>query len=780
MTSTRDFLDTGANFAALIPRRDKTLNAPLEVLDARFLEAPEGPRKFTAAWESLQADELKWIGDITYKCRYDLRFYLENFHIVKDQEGMAQTLYPLWDSQEVIFEALERKWKEDGCYRLIVLKPRQCGGTIVSGGVIFQATIFNPRMFTIMMAQSKKTTGELYRRLWDAYNSLPWWMRPELESKVQEDRFVFQRSDPNRRVTDPGLASTLVVANAQEQAGVAIGKTIACGHFSEASRYPPNDMWTADIEPSMNARNTRAIMESTAYGRGGLFYNMWIAAEKGENDWTPVFIPVYRVRRYSLPIRKGDDFTLTNEERGLREKVAEVGDGIGKLTIPNGFFNWQRRKIKAYIAAEHSSEGLYKYQEAFPVTPGVAFISSGFCAFPRHCLAEQEAEFCRPPIWIGEVNYIGPDQAPEFHPPLPTLEDIKQGIVSYRPEDIHEKPEHINRLWLWELPSSNDGIKYYSGVDVAGGMGPDFSCAQIIRLGFSPSDPRVQVAMWHGWCNPSHFARILAALGYWYNTAEIAVEYMKAGVTTGDELLHQLDYPNLYRWRHEDKIGNTLTQHVHWQTVQRTRENAINRVNEGLLDRTLHIRNKLLIEEMRNFGRLDGESKAEGFEDTDDATMALVITLGASSQAKAESTQSASSTSSYLTPRTPKVWGVYDHLMRQIDQSDSEEVVKKVIHNAAKQYNGRVEDILGKSSLSDPSPRVIGWKVIAPPDNSMIVCAREIMVMEANTPYSPIYDANGAEHELHFKHGVPTRQVMPEIVQLYRAMLTTQHYEGDD
>ena len=493
-----------------------------------------------------------------------------------------------------------------------------------------------------------------------------------------------------------------------------------------------------------------------------------------------MFIPVYRVRKYFLPIRKGSDFTLTPEETTFRDNIRDHGDGIGKYDIPLGFFNWQRRKIKAYIAAEHSSEGIYKYQESFPATPTEAFISSGFCAFPRHCLSEQERENCRPPIWIGDVEYTGPDETPEFHPPLPTREQIVQGIVNYRPEDILEKPEHINRLWLWELPDSSDsGTEYYIGADVAGGNGPDFSAAPVIRLGFSLTDPRVQVAMWHGWCNPSHFARILAALGYYYNGAEIAVEYMKAGVTTGDELLHQLDYPNLYRWRHEDKIGNTLTMHVHWQTVQRTRENAINRVNEGLLDRTLIIRNKLLIGEMRNFGRLDGESKAEGFEDTDDAVMSLIITLGASSQAKKQSSEPSSSLGSRLTPKTPQVWGIYDHLMRQIEQSDDESYIKKVLAEAAKKYNGRVEDITGRRSMSDPSPRTIGWSVKLA-DNSMLVCARELMVMEANTPFSPIHDRSGAEHDLHYRHGIPERQIVPEIVQLYRQILTTQHYEGGD
>jgi hypothetical protein len=105
--------------------------------------------------------------------------------------------------------------------------------------------------------------------------------------------------------------------------------------------------------------------------------------------------------------------------------------------------------------------------------------------------------------------------------------------------------------------------------------------------------------------------------------------------------------------------------------------------------------------------------------------------------------------------------------MRQIDQLDSEDKVKSILADSAKKYNGRV------------IPSGKGWTVTLP-DGSPLVSARALMVMEANTPWSPIYDANGAEHELHYKHGIPAKQMMPEIVQLYRDILTTQHYEGDD
>jgi hypothetical protein len=717
-----------------IPRRDNSLNDSIEALDALFAE--DAKSKYDVAWEMVaqQQDYSDFIDREIERCTFDRRYYLENYHVIKDEEGNAQTLYPFWDHQEIIMEVLERKWSEDGCYRLIILKPRQCGGTVFSGGIIFQATIFSERVFTLMMAQSRKTTGELYRRIWDAYNSLPWWLRPEMESKVQEDRFVFQRGDETRRMLDPGLASTLVIANAQEQAGVAIGKTIRVAHFSEASRWPSDDMWSADIEPSMNAKDTQAIMESTAYGRQGIFHAKWEAAIKGDDaEWTPVFIPVYRVRKYFLPVLKGSGFTLTDDEKVFRANVRDRE----RFTIPLGFFNWQRRKVKAYINNARSMEGLYKFQESFPSTWEEAFISSGLCAFPRRCLAEQEKLHCKPPLMIGEIDYVGPDLPPQMvgmHPP--------------EPGELLEKPEFENRMWIWELPDDLDtSAEYYLAADTASGTAKDFSNAIVYKLGYGENS-WVQVANWHGKINPAYFARIVAALGYWYHTAELAVEYMGPGVTTGNELTGPLDYPNLYRWKHLDKVSGQSTLHLHWQTTWRTRDDMITRMEGALLDKTIKLRDKHLIAEMRDFGRYEGEGRAEGISNNDDMVVSSMIGIAASYQsgkggaAWAEEHMAMRGDRASLMPQQPMVWGIYNIGSVLVEQLPTE-----------KECRDKIAELEKKHKITLP------WTV------------RGIPVTKANTIWSPIFDAgSGPERDLYQHHGVEPKNMNPDLVNAYQEM----------
>jgi hypothetical protein len=69
------------------------------------------------------------------------------------------------------------------------------------------------------------------------------------------------------------------------------------------------------------------------------------------------------------------------------------------------------------------------------------------------------------------------------------------------------------------LPRLDPADTYYIGADVAMGVrGGDYSVAQVL------DSKKRQVAVWRGHVHPDHFATVLAALGYYYNTARIAVE----------------------------------------------------------------------------------------------------------------------------------------------------------------------------------------------------------------------------------------------------------------
>ena len=719
-----------------LSRRNPEINDVVEVLAECLREASKLDDKNAVrrAWDSLQPDEFAAIEKEISLCLADRRYYLENYHVITDEQGQLKTLYPFWTHQEIIYAALEEEWQKRGRARLIILKPRQCGGTVWSAGIIFHRTIFLPQAYNMMMSNNADNVAIIDQRMQTAYDNLPWWLRPEILSRQAERQWVFDRFNPEQRNIDPGLGSTLLISNAQKMAGVAIGKTIRSIHMSEVSRYPEANIYTSDIKPSLNARDTLAIMESTAFGRRGLFYNQWKAAEAGKSEWVPVFIPVYRVTKYFLPLSKGEKLLLTEEERGIRDNVKETEN----FSVPLGFFKWRRQDIVETINSTGSDED---HHEAYPLNWGEAFISSGFGAFPKKCLNEQENKYVRPPLSIGEIRYTSLDVQPKlmnFHPPV-------HG-------ETMEKPTHINRLWVWETPDANETIQYYIGADVSSGEADDYSAATVYRIGIA-GEPDTQVASWHGLINPAEYARTLAALGIWYHGAEIAVEYTGFGITTGDELYRTIDYPNIYRWKRLDHL-NSLTTLVHWMTTSKTRPDAISRMCEALLDNSVVLRDKHLIEEMRDFARYENTTKIEGIDNNDDMVMSALIGLTALRQNTRMSGDWGSLTSSVsrLISTLPQVFGLYDEFSRQIGQFEGLKKAEDFVQKMEEKY--RVQ----KGQL--------GLKIVP------------IQVMKANTPYSPIYDGQGAENELYCQ-GMRDRHITPDIVQIYREIMTRQHYEGD-
>lgn len=726
------------------PRKDNTLNDAIEALDEKYTLAQSKAKTdieiIPIAWSLLDRDELKFIDQEVGKC-IDRRYFMENYYAIRDESGRVRTLYPWWDHQELIYEVIEEEWNDKGCARIIILKPRQAGSTEWNASLIYHDTVFVPNSYSLIMAHRSDVSLEIYTRMMEtAHPNIPFWLRPETSSKQQGMRVLFQRSDAERRNTDPGLGSTLLVSDAQKSAGVAISRTIKNILGSETSRWPDAQVWTADIKPSLNAPNILGILESTAYGRNGLYWNMWNAAEKGKSIWRALFIPVYKVRKYSLPVYKRENFELTPEEKKIRRAV-KAKDGF---IIPLGFFKWRREGIQETINSTGSDE---TFKESYPITPAEAFISSGDCAFPRKELDRQERENVRDPKWIGEIEYVSMDEQPILHLHVPTEDEIA------------DKPDKFNRFWVWEEPI--EGAEYYLGSDVASGQARDFSSAPVYRLGWG-NEPDVQVAEWHGKMNASHYAKVLAAIGHWYNDCEIAVEYTQSGITTGDELRWVIDYPNLYRWKRLDVITNVNTQHIHWVTNQRTRDDAINRMCEALLDHSIEIRCHYAIEEMRDFARYEGEGKAEGIDNNDDSVLGHLIFKGASHQSnkrqemtesRAMGTGTNSSLAASLMPRVPVMFNIYDQYGRTIQQVESMEKGKAVIKACEEKFKLRLADI---------------WRILP------------VTVMKANTPYVPAFDdPNSAQAQL-LQGGLDTKYQTPEIVQIYRDLLNHRHHLGID
>lgn len=474
----------------------------------------------------------------------------------------------------------------------------------LSEALVFHRTVFTEGINTLVVAQDPGQADYLFEMSRLAYEMMPWWMRPEWRYDQKGRFLVFDRRDEMTRMISPGLRSQIFVEAANKFTGVAVGKTIFAAHLSEISLWEDAETLTEHIFPTMNAPDELAIAESTARGRKDVWHHLWKAAESGEIDWKPVFVPFFRVPKYSTPLPPGTTLSVTDEEKGIRQKVLEEQG----FWVRDEQFNWRRQTMATFRALGRE----HKYFQEYPGTsPNEAFQASALCAFNRARLQEQLERCSCPPVWVGDID----------------LDDAKK--VSLRIQKVPKgsrAPEAKGpgtRLWVWEEPEPD--AQYYIGGDVAYGIeGGDFSCAEILKRGMG-MNPDVQVAEWHGYISPTPFARVLAALGYWYNEAELAPECNDVGKTTAHELIRILEYPNLYRWKHLDKLKNYITDWFGWETNSKSRGFMISKMREAIDERTVILRSEALIDEMFDFSREEDETRFEGKGTKDDRVMASMI-----------------------------------------------------------------------------------------------------------------------------------------------------------
>lgn len=511
----------------------------------------------------------------------------------------------------------------------------------------------------------------------------------------------------------------------------------ALTHNSEVSRWLSGEVYSSDIEPSMNALDTLAFMESTGYGEGNFFHNLWLEAVEGDSDWTAVFLPAYRAKKYSLPLKPNQlPFELTDAEKAVNERVlCEEG-----FQITNEFWNWRRRRIKAAIKRTGYP---YAHYESYPISWQESFQSSGTGAFPRHKLDEQQQANVRKPLWVGEIAYQGKGAAPKV-----LLNYMLDSTGQYLDIAL-EKRELTNRLYLWEQPDPRES--YYVAADVGGGVvGNDFSVVEVMRAG-AGSAPDVQVGEWVGYEPPLAFAKIIYALGWWFNKAEVAVEYAREGMITANSIFNDLEYPNLYRPRREDRTGNQFAQYLHWQTTSKTKPLMMGRLIETLLEDGVVLQSQYVLDELRKCVRSGSAFEALGGHD--DAAVTICIALYCLRQTMPELRQqwdregmgavdgsAATPVRSARASGGAAVYGLYDEFFR---------------------LRGQSRDLQKAEAEAARHP---GWQV------------KSIPVSKANTAYSIVHHGGGLEHELYVQ-GIRSQDITPAVVTRY-AEITNRLAQG--
>ena len=173
----------------------------------------------------------------------------------------------------------QREFSRTATRRNIILKARQMGITTWIASRFFIATITQRGMLTVLVAHDQESAESIFRIVHRFWENLPERLRAGAlcTSRANVRQLVFPLLDSEYRVESA----------ADPEAGR--GLTIQNLHCSEVARWPGDALATlASLRASLTPKG-EIVLESTARGAVGCFYNEWQRA--GETGYTPHFYP---------------------------------------------------------------------------------------------------------------------------------------------------------------------------------------------------------------------------------------------------------------------------------------------------------------------------------------------------------------------------------------------------------------------------------------------------------------------------------------------------------
>lgn len=530
-----------------------------------------------------------------HKLRHDRQWYIENFLKIRDKTASIVP-FKLNPAQQIVMDMIKEDDKQNKPKRYIVLKARQMGLSTLFEGLIFHDTANNENKNALIIAHEESASSNLFQMSKLFYENLPDLIRPMKKySNGKILSFESPETDEKLKSANPGLRSKISIATAG--AGeVGRSSTIHSLHVSELAFFPdPKTTMLGLLQAIPDQPNTLVVLESTANGVGDYFHEMWQKSVRGENEFTPVFLPWFIDPLYTRPFR-----TKAEKQQLLDEISVESTDMSGnkvrtyeyelmkkhELTLEQ--LNWRR-----YTMANKCQGDEELFMQEYPSTPEEAFISSGRPKFAVKSLKKYQTITKEP-----KRGYLTSNQDGR----MIFIEDSK-GYVS-----------------IWKEPEPD--TFYCIGADVAEGLViGDYSCATV-------GDPVTfdVVAMWHGHIDPDLFGVELIKLAKYYNDAYLGVENNNHGLTTLSTIKKN-EYWNLFFSKSYDRISDSMTQKLGWTTSVRTKPLMIDKLAEFVREMYLGIYSDAMIAEMFTYVIEDnGKTNAQpGCHD--DTVMAAAIML---------------------------------------------------------------------------------------------------------------------------------------------------------
>lgn len=368
-------------------------------------------------------------------------------------------------------------------------------------------------------------------------------------------------------------------------------------HFSEAAFYRSlSQLMTGAMQRVPNSPDSGVIVESTANGQGGDFYDLCQLAMSGRSGWAFVFFGYWEHQENAIaPTRLGykDDAafqkSLTRLEWGEQRRY--------NLTLRQ--LAWRRFTI------ETSCEGkLERFQQEHPGNAQEAFLTSGRTIFDMAAVARMR---------------------PIQDAPRGKLEVIDAGVE--KRVQFVQNEDGRGEMTIFRMPRKGGhyiiGIDHAEGVDPnakRGSSDPDWCSATVFEAETGEECAKLKERY-----EPAPWAERLYWLGRFYEWAYLVPEQKAVGKAVIGHLL-SLQYPLelIYsRQREPSDRRQPLLQELGYDTNAIFRPVLISNLDRALREGAIQIHDPETIQQLREFVRKPN-GREEGQKHDDDVFSAAL------------------------------------------------------------------------------------------------------------------------------------------------------------
>jgi len=446
---------------------------------------------------------------------------------------------------------IERQRKSGNPVRIVLLKPRQVGWSTWSEARGFEY-IYNTALRTALaVSADTDSTDFIFNMTRIFHEQLPVSRKTKSSNRKE---IIYSPPHWSRFLTQTAGKDVL-----------GRGGTTHFLHASECAFWPRAVSGLGALFQMVpNVAETTVILESTANGVGGAFYDLfWQSVdrwkvEKNFAGYIPIFFPWFEFPEYceSPP----PEFYKDEKERELAKR----------FKLNNGQLYWRRIKIRelggdeSFFKQEYPSTAL----EAFQVAGNPVF-SSDDISYQRN-LCTKEPRYC---VLEGRDNF-----------------------------DVIDVDRHFNCWQIARLPQP--GHAYTMGIDTmeARLSDPANIKSSLDRHGvaiFDRVEGRID-AIYHGQGNQSDLGYQCLKMAEFYNKALVAPE-----IPTGMEVLkifRDAGYPELYaRQVHDEQDTVADSSNLGWRTTMITRRWLVESLKTAMKERSIHLTFSDIVDESETF-----------------------------------------------------------------------------------------------------------------------------------------------------------------------------------